>query len=491
MDNNSPQLPANAKSSKNLPAQKSSASAVSSPVSNKTTDSLIKKIDAVSQWLTPLPSKINPDSPEYFARKSISIGLVGIGLLFGVFGLWSAIAPLDSAAIAPGRVILDSNKKTIQHLEGGIVDAIMVREGQAVNKGDILVRLDETTAKARFELVRKQYLTLKATEARLIAERDDLGEIPFSKDLTDIEQTDITARESLENQRRLFDSRRNSVKGKIAIHRQKIQQYKDEIRGLESQASSSRNQIGFVNQEIQSVAQLVANNNAPKSRLLSLQRQKSALEGSLGEAVAGVSRARQSIGESEIEIINTSNSFLNEVNVEFKETQANLSDIEERIRASEDTFTRINIVAPLTGKVTDLQVHTVGGVIKPGDKLMDIIPKDDALIVEAMVQPQDIDVVRDGLEASVRLSAYKARFVPPIKGRVANISADRFDDLQRGTSYYKARVVVDSDELSHLDNVELYPGMPTDVLIVTGERTLLQYLFSPIRDSFSKSFREE
>jgi HlyD family type I secretion membrane fusion protein len=458
---------------------------------NKTTTSLIKKIDEVSQWLSPIPEKIKPDSPEYFARNSIKVGMIGIALFFGVFGLWSAIAPLNSAAIAPGRVILDSNKKTIQHLEGGIVDAILVREGQAVNKGDILLRLDETTAKARFELVRKQYLTLKATEARLIAERDDLQEIPFTKDLTDIENSDPTAKESLENQRRLFASRRDSVKGKISIHRQKIAQYKDEIRGLEAQASSSRSQIGYVNEEIESVAQLVASNNAPRSRLLSLQRQKSALDGALGEAIAGISRARQSIGESEIEILNTSNSFLNEVNNEFKETQASLSDIEERIRASEDTFTRINILAPINGKVTDLQVHTIGGVIKPGEKLMDIIPKDDVLIVEAMVQPQDIDVVRDGLEASVRLSAYKARFVPPIKGKVANVSADRFDDPQRGISYYKARVVVDSDELSHLENVELYPGMPTDVLIVTGERTMLQYLFAPIRDSFSKSFREE
>jgi HlyD family type I secretion membrane fusion protein len=179
------------------------------------------------------------------------------------------------------------------------------------------------------------------------------------------------------------------------------------------------------------------------------------------------------------------------VNEEFKETLTNLSDVEERIRASEDMFTRINILAPITGRITDLQVHTVGGVIKPGEKLLDIIPQDDILIVEAMVQPQDIDVVREGLEASVRLSAYKARFVPPIKGKVTNVSADRFDDVQRGVSYYKARVVVDSDELDALKNVELYPGMPTDVLIVTGERTLLQYLFAPIRESFSKSFREE
>jgi HlyD family type I secretion membrane fusion protein len=454
-------------------------------------DKLLAKLDVLSDIVTPVPKNITPDVPEYFAKDSIRVGVIAMWLIFGVFGVWAAIAPLNSAAVASGKVILDSNKKTIQHLEGGIVDTIMVREGQMVKKGDILVRLDETTAKARNELLRKQYLTMKTTEARLIAERDGLDKIPFVEDLIEKEATDADTKESMDNQRRLFDSRRDSVQGKIAVLKQKIQQFRDEIRGLESQVSSNRNQIGFVGQEIESVAQLVANNNAPRSRLLALQRQKAALDGSLGEAIATISRARQSIGEAEIEIINTKNNFLNEVNEEFKETQASLADIEERIRASEDTFTRINIVAPLAGRVTDLQVHTVGGVIKPGEKLMDIIPNDDILIIEAMVQPQDIDVVREGLEASVRLSAYKARFVPPITGKVTNVSADRFDDPQRGMAYYKARVVVDSDELSHLENVELYPGMPTDVLIVTGERTLLQYLFSPIRESFSKSFREE
>jgi HlyD family type I secretion membrane fusion protein len=461
------------------------------PALAKTSATLVKQVDKLAEWFTPLPQQMQPDSPEYYARRSIRLGMWMIALVFGIFGLWSAFAPLNSAAIATGKVILDSNKKTIQHLEGGIVDAILVKEGKTVNKGDVLIRLDETTAKARYDLLRKQYLTLKATEARLIAERDDMEHIVFPEDLLEIEANEAAAKESLENQRRLFESRQSSVKGKIAVLKQRIEQFKDEINGLSAQAESNRHQIEFVTQEIQSVAQLVAQKNAPRSRLLALQRQKAALEGEYGEAVAGMSRAKQSIGEAEIEIINTSNTFLNQVNEEFKETLASLSDVEERIRASEDMFTRINILAPITGRITDLQVHTVGGVIKPGEKLMDIIPQDDILIVEAMVQPQDIDVVREGLEASVRLTAYKARFVPPIKGKVTNVSADRFDDPQRAISYYKARVVVDRGELDALKNVELYPGMPTDVLIVTGERTLLQYLFAPIRESFSKSFRED
>ena len=390
-----------------------------------------------------------------------------------------------------GKVVLDNNKKTIQHLEGGIVDTIFVREGDFVEAGQKLIKLDETTAKARYELLRKQFITTQAQEARLIAERDGLDELVFPDDLIEQESTDATVAEGLDSQRRIFSSRQNSVGGRISILNQQREQLKEEIAGLRSQSTSATRQIGLLNKEIRAIAQLVAERNAPRSRLLSLQRQLAGISGQRGEYRSQISRAQQRIGETEIEINNVKNNFLNEVVAELKETQVALSDLEERIRASQDTFNRINILAPVAGTITDLLVHTEGGVIKPGDKIADIIPADDKLIVEAQVQPQDIDVVRKGLEASVRLSAYKARFVPPITGTVEQVSADRFDDPQMGTSYYKARIVVDGDEIKALEEVELYPGMPTDVLIVTGTRTFLSYLFDPIRDSFSKSFRED
>ncbi len=449
-------------------------------------------LDKASDWLYPLPSKDQDYSrPETLASKAICIGMTCIILVFGIFGLWAATAPLNSAAIAIGTVILDNNKKTIQHLEGGIVDAILVREGMRVSAGDVLIKLDETTAKARYELLRKQLVSAKASEARLEAERDSLGNITFPPELLKKEATDPTIKESLDSQRRLFSSRRNSIKGRISILNKKIDQYAQEIRGLGAQSVSATRQIALLKEEIQAVKTLVNSGNAPRSRLLSLQRQMEGLSGERGESGAMISRAEQSIGEAKLEMINVRNNFLNEVIEELKETQVSLSDLEERIRASEDTFNRINILSPLDGTITDLQVHTLGGVIRPGDPLMDIVPADDKLIVEALVQPQDIDVMERGLEASIRLSAYKARFVPPITGRVVHISADRFEDERNGTSYYKARIEVDSEELKNLENVELYPGMPADVLIVTGSRTMLSYLFSPIRDSFNKSFRED
>ena len=456
---------------------------------------MLARIDGIGFWLEPeAADRAAHPLPEVIARRPINTGLTLIWLFFGVFGLWAALAPLDSAIIAPGKVILNNNKKTIQHLEGGIVDKILVREGQNVKKGDVLIRLDETAAKARYELVRKQYLVLRAAEARLIAERDDTDKVDFPKDLLEEKEKDENAKQSVDSQARLFETRRDSLKGKISVLNQKIAQIREDISGMKAQMVSSNRQVQLLNQEIASVRTLVQGGNAPRSRLLALERQVADVSGQLGEYRSRMSHSEQSIAEARIEIINSKNDFLNQVMGELKETQTNLSDTEERIRASADTFNRVNILSPLDGTVTGLKFFTVGGVIRPGEPIMDIVPSDDTLIVEARVMPNDIDVVHAGLKANVRLSAYKSRFVHPIEGKVVNVSADRFDDLQRGTAYYTARVEVDARQLADLhtlNNVILYPGMPADVYVVTGTRTMLAYLFSPIRNSFSKSFRED
>jgi HlyD family type I secretion membrane fusion protein len=469
---------------------------VSTEVQPSALKRMLAQIDFLAFWIDPPVTSAGQTvaSPEQSSRAAIRMGMWSIIVLFGICGIWAAVAPLDSAAIAPGKVVLNNNRKSIQHLEGGIVNKLMVREGQVVKKGDILIRLDETAAKARYELVRKQFVTLRAAEARLIAERDNKKEVTFPEDLIVKVKSDATVRESLDSQKRLFEAHRGSVEGKISILMQKIEQFKEDIQGLRSQTASANRQIQLLNQEISAVRSLVVNGNAPKSRLLALERQQADLSGQLGEYRSRISRSEQSIGEAKIEIINVKNTFLNQVIQELKETQVNLSDTEERVRANEDMFKRINILAPIGGTVTALKVHTVGGVIKPGDTLMDIVPSDDKLIVEARVLPQDIDVVHAGLKANVRLSAYKSRTVPPIEGVVMMVSPDRFDDPNQGVSYYEARIEVDKkelDELNQMSNVQLYPGMPADTLIVTGSRTLLSYLFEPIRSSFSKSFREE
>jgi HlyD family type I secretion membrane fusion protein len=453
-------------------------------------DRFIAFVDQLGERISPRVNGVEV-TPESIARPTILFGVTAMALIFGIMVFWSAVAPLNSAAVATGSVILDSNKKTIQHLEGGIVDRIYVREGEFVEKNQPLIRLDETAAKSRYDLLKSQFITFKAAEARLLAERDKQGDIAFSKELLALEDKNSIVRENLDSQRRLFESRRLNVEGKTSVLQQKIEQSRREILGLQAQQASTEQQVRLIRDELAGVRKLYASHNVSIQRLKALEREEANLTGQRGEYVAMISRAEQAIAEAEIEILNLKNEFEKDVVEELRETQTQLADLEERIRASADQFQRIVIAAPLAGTITDLKVHTVGGVISPGEKIADIVPQDDKLIIEAKVQPQDIDVVHAGLVARVRLSAYKTRNVPPVDGIVRHVSADRFTDERTGQSYYLARIEVDESELKELQNVKLYPGMPTEVLIVTGERTLLSYLFSPITDSFNKAFREQ
>lgn len=428
--------------------------------------------------------------PENVARGTILFGVWTTILIFGVFGLWAAIAPLDSAAVAMGQVVLDSNKKTIQHLEGGIIEEILVKEGETVKKDQPLVRLNATSSKAQLDLYRANYLSAKAAETRLLAERNEKDKLEFPKILTDL-AGDPKVAEYMDNETRYFKSRRETLEGQVGILKQKIAQSKQEMNGLNAQVTSATNQIALLNEQIAVVETLLAQGNAVKPRLLALKQQVEQLKGQRGSNQAMISRAEQTITESQLEISNQKTDFMNKVSAELKDTQSKISDLEERIRASADVVNRITITSPIAGRITGLNVHTVGGVIQPGEKLMDIVPLNDKLIVESQVSPQDIDVVRTGLPARVRLTAYKTRRVPLINGVVVNVSADKFVDNRTGASYYLARVEVNAEELARLKNVELTPGMPAQVLIVTGQRTLLQYLMGPISDAMMTAFREQ
>ena len=456
---------------------------------------MISFVRRTGAWFDRVSDRIAPretagTSPTDVARGPI---LFGVWLMLGVFGiggLWAAIAPLDSAAVANGQVVLDSNKKSIQHLEGGIVDEILVHEGMRVKKGQALVRLNATASKAQNDLYRGQYLSSLAVLARLKAERDMKNEVNFPEELTNLKNED-DVRDMIETQRRLFANRRESLEGQGKILGQKIEQSKREIDGLKAQISSANGQIGLLNEEITAVRTLLAQGNASKPRLLALERQSESLKGQRGENQAMISRAEQAMTESELSISAQKSDFMNKVETELKETQSKVSDLQERMRASSDIMDRIVIVSPIDGIVNGLAVHTVGGVIKPGETIMDIVPTKDKLIIEAQVSPQDIDVVHEGLIARVRLTAYKTRRVPQISGRVITVSADKFSEQRTGATYYLARIEVNQDELKKLKEVELTPGMPAQVLMVTGERTLLGYLTAPISDAMNSAFREQ
>lgn len=428
---------------------------------------------------------------ELIGHKTVRFGLWVLGISFGAFLLWSVAAPIDSAAVARGVVVLDSNKKTIQHLEGGIVEKILVHEGMTVKAGDVLVEMNPASADARLGLVAGQFWAEKAAAVRLAAERDGKDKIEFPQELLDQAAKDPEVQDTINSQTKLFDTRRKALTGSVDVLQQQIGQLNNEIAGLHAQEQASRSQSELIEEELVGMRKLLASGNAPKSRVLALERQAADLKGRRGDFLAQIARAKQRISEINIQILNTKNQYMNDVVSNMRETEVKMGTLGEQKNAASDISNRLQIKAPVGGIVTNLRIHTTGGVIAPGDAVLDIVPQDDRLIIEAQVSPVDIDVVHQGLPARVRLSAYKARNLHPVMGEVTTISPDRFTDEKSGQSYYIARITVKQEELEQLDDAKLYPGMPADVLIVTGSRTLIGYLLQPIKDSMFRAFREQ
>jgi HlyD family secretion protein/epimerase transport system membrane fusion protein len=447
-------------------------------------------VDKASARLVPIGTQ-GSESPDALARPVILRGVWVLILLFVVIGAWAAFWPLATGAIAPGRVVVDTSRKDIQHLEGGIVKEILVKEGEKVTAGQVLVRLESTTAEAQQGVLRGQMIAARAVEARLLAERDGAAAITFPPTLTSITTQDADARQNIDAQTRLFSSRRDTLNGQIDVLNQKIRQSEEEIRGYEQQRVAISRQLALLREEITTVRVLVEKGNATRPRLLALERQAADLEGDRGQLQAEAARATQAINEAKITILNTRSDFLNKVLAELKEVQLQLSTLEEQSRASADVIRRIETKSPIAGTVTGLRVHTIGGVIKSGETMMSIIPSDDKLIIEVRVNPQDSDVVHEGLRARVRLTAYSTRYIPALQGRVMTVSADRFDDTATGQSYFLARIEIPPDEVAAVKDIRLSAGMPAEALIVTGKRSLLSYLLEPFTRSFGRAFREQ
>jgi len=431
-----------------------------------------------------------PDDQGTGVRGAILAGSAIIVLFFGVLGTWAALAPLESAAIASGTVSVDTNRKTIQHLEGGIVGAILVRDGDVVRRGQVLIRLDVTRPLATRDLLNGRRLAAQALEARLIAERDGRGEIEFPDTLVG-QASERKVIETIAGQINIFRARQKAIAGQVKIQEQRIAQISEEIGGLKGQIRSEDMQERLIRSEIADVKVLLEKGLARKPRLLALQRRLAEIEGSRSRNRAAIARARQSIGETRTRISEIGTRLLNEVVAELREVQAELFDLAERIRAAEDVLGRTDIRAPLAGTVVSLQVHTLGGVIAPGAALMDIVPSGVKLVIEAKVDPIDIDVVHVGLEAQVRLTAFSLRNAKPVAGRVTSVSADRLIDERTGQAYYRARIELTEDPAKVFEGATLYPGMPAEVMIVTGSRSALGYIFNPISSSLNRAFREQ
>jgi HlyD family type I secretion membrane fusion protein len=420
----------------------------------------------------------------------VAVGLAVLALFFGVLGGWAALAPLTSAAVASGVVKVDSNRKTVQHLEGGIIAALVVENGDRVAAGDVLVRLDAAQARATWGLLQGQHDALAARAARLAAERDGAPAIAFDADLA-ARRDDPAVAAVLAGQETVFASRRTTLAGQVDILRQRRQQLEAEIDSRHAQLAAAERQQALIGAEIADIEVLVAKGLERRTRLLGLQRQQASLEGLRGEQLGLIARARQQIGETELQIINHRNGQMDQVVATLAQVRAELGELAERLVASRDVLARRTIVSPIAGTVVNLRFFTAGGVIGPGAPILDIVPEDDRLVIEAQIRPLDIDVVRPGLAAEVRLTAFKQRTTPTLAGRVAYVSADRLVDAASGTAHFTARVEIPAAELARLDGVELYPGMPAEVMVVVGRRTALGYLLDPLRESFGRAFHEQ
>ena len=417
-------------------------------------------------------------------------GVIVIALIFGGLGGWGATAPLSGAVVAPGSVIVDTNAKAIQHLEGGIVGDIRVRDGDAVEEGSVLIALDETQPRATLQIVRASLDEELAKEARLKAERDGTEMVIFAKTLLDrADNSEIQA--LLDGQNGIFEARRRTRAGTTQILEERIGQLREEIVGLRAQQASVEKQSELIAEELKGLMQLYERGQTTLPRILALQREAARLDGQKGSLIASVARAGRTIGETQLQILQQDKAFQEEVVAELRDVQASTAELRERLVAAEDTLRRTTITAPVGGKVVRLAVHAPGAVIRPGDTVLEIVPTDDRLLVEVQVAPQDVDNVALGQPANVRFTAFKQRTTPTVEGAVTYVSPDSMTDERTGMSYFLARIDVPEESLVDVSEEPMQPGMPAEAMIRTGERTAIDYLTQPIVESMNRAWRED
>jgi HlyD family secretion protein len=431
-------------------------------------------------------------SPYHSIQRHLIGGAAIVAfILFGIGG-WAATMELGGAVVAQGSLVVDSSVKKVQHLSGGIVKEIRVREGDHVKAGDILVRLDETQTKAANAVVSKNLEELIAQQARLEAERDGADYIDLPATITErtIGSNSDAARTMIAEQK-LFEIRRQAREGKKAQLREHIAQLKEEIQGYIGQTTAKEREIELINKELEGVRELRNKNLVPMNRLTALERDAARIEGERSQLVAATAQAKGKITETELQIIQVDQDLRSEVGKDLGETRAKISEFIERKVATDDQLKRIDIRAPQSGIVQQLAVHTVGGVIAAGDAIMLIVPDADTLMVEVKIAPQDIDQLYLGQVATLRFTAFNARTTPEIDGKVSLISADITQDQRTGLSYYSAHITLNVSEITRLGDVKLIPGMPVVAFIKTSERTMLSYLTKPLRDQAERAFKEK
>lgn len=434
----------------------------------------------------------NLDSAQHSIQRYLLAGTILVFLVtFGIGG-WAATTELSSAVIAPGVLVVDSSVKKVQHPAGGVIGELRVRDGDRVRAGDILVRLDETQTRAAATIITKSVDELLARQARLETERDNIPELNFPAALLDRARDPASdAARAVAAERSLFDLRRQAREGQKSQLKERSLQLQEEIKGYQGQVEAKKKEVDFVQQELEGVRTLWQKNLVPISRLTALERDAARIEGERSQLSGLIAQAKGKTAEIQLQIIQIDQDLRSEVGKDLVEARSKISELAERKIAAVDQLQRIDIRAPQNGVVHQLSVHTVGGVIAPGEQIMLIVPDADTLAVEVKIQPQDIDHIHVGQLAILRLSAFNQRTTPEITGAVSMISPDLTQDQRTGTSFYTTRIALKPEELERLGSVKLIPGMPADAFIQMGGRTALSYLMKPLRDQAARAFKEK
>jgi HlyD family secretion protein len=427
---------------------------------------------------------------EWSFKNELRVGLRILLLAIVLGGGWLALVPLAGAIVVPGNLVVQSNVKTIQHPSGGVVAEIKVANGMRVAASDLLVRLDATQAQASLQVVTKQLDELRARIPRLTAERDDVSQPEFPRALLARAGED-NVKSLLASETSLFKARSDGRASQKDLLQSRIVQLSQEISGLEAQVDSKARQLELIGGELAGVKELYDKRIVPLTRLTALQRETARIEGERGQLVFSIAETKSKIGEAQLQIARLDQDFRTDVVKELGQTQAKEAELIERDVAARDLLDRIEIRAPTPGIIHQLSTHTIGGVIRPGEAIMEIVPDTDDLLVEARLQPQDIDHVRPGQKAFIRFSAFNQRVTPQLTGTVSLVSADTTRDQQTNAHYFTVRVVLPDEERRRLGGLQLVPGMPAEVFMQTGTRTMLNYLLKPITEQMNRTFVEQ
>ena len=439
----------------------------------------------------PADTAIYPGGSGASVRRHLVLSAWLIAALVLGVGGWATFTTFSGAVIAPGQLVVESEVKKVQHPVGGVIGALLVHEGDHVKAGDVLVRLDGTQARANLDIVRKALNELSARRARDEAERDNAVTVVFPRELLAQRDDSPDVAALLDGESRLFAARVAGREGQRAQLSERAAQLTEEITGLTEQADAKRREIRLIGDELKGVRELYAKNLVPLSRVTALERDAARLEGERGQLVASVASARGRIAETRLQVLQIDTEMRTDVSKDLAEIRGKWAELVEKRVSAEDQLKRIEMRSPQDGVVYQMTVHTVGGLVVPSEPAMLIVPNADALVVEARIQPQDIDSVRLGQPALLRLTAFNARTTPEIDGTVARVSADVTADLKTGLTFYTVRIAISPQERARLGSeVRLVPGMPVEVHLRIGDRTVLSYLTKPLLDQIAKAWRE-